>query len=160
MASETDPERHRLNRGFMSLTGHVNRQWRRVIDRQLAVTGLTEATWLPLVHLARAAAPMRQKDLAASMGLDSSSVVRLLDGLQSGGYIERMEGEDRRVKTVHLTPLGVATAERIEALVSQAREQLFAPLAPKDLATAFRVLETIAATLAEAETAEPKTARA
>jgi MarR family transcriptional regulator for hemolysin len=40
---------------------------------------------------------MRQKDLAASLSLDSSSVVRLLDALQNSGLIERREeAADRR----------------------------------------------------------------
>src|SRR5258707_13390029 len=50
----------RLRDGFASLIARVGRQWRREGDRRLQPFGLTEATWLPLVHLARAPAPMRQ----------------------------------------------------------------------------------------------------
>jgi len=132
----------------MSLMAQINRQWRRAIDRQLQPLGLTEATWLPLLHLARAAQPMRQKDLAASLYLDSSSVVRLLDGLQSGGFIERLEGEDRRVKTVHLTAQGKATVKRVEELVGKGHARLFAGVPERELEGAFGVLEQIAATLA------------
>ena len=44
---------------------------------------------------------MRQKDLAAALGLDGSSVVRLLDALETSGHIERREeGKDRRAKKI------------------------------------------------------------
>jgi MarR family transcriptional regulator for hemolysin len=138
-------------RNFMPLMAQLIRQWRRAVDRQLEPMGLTEATWMPLLHLARAPEPMRQKDLAASLALDSSSVVRLLDGLQAAGLIERLEGEDRRVKTVHLTAQGLRTVERVEALVDEAREKLFGDIPARDMQAAFRVLEQIGAALACAE---------
>ncbi len=132
----------------MPLTAQINRQWRRVIDRQLQPLGLTEATWLPLLHLARAAQPMRQKDLAASLSLDGSSVVRLLDGLESGGLVERCEDTDRRAKTIHLTPLGQTTVKRVEEIVRESRDGIFACVPAPELEEAFRVLEEIARTLA------------
>src|SRR5881296_1045191 len=90
---------------FGSLLSRAARQWRRAADLGLRPFDLTEATWLPLVHIARAPAPPRQKDLAASMFVDSSSVVRLLDNLEAVGLIQRKEGEtDRRAKTIHITP--------------------------------------------------------
>jgi len=138
-------------RNFMPLMAQLIRQWRRAVDRQLEPMGLTEATWMPLLHLARAPEPMRQKDLAASLALDSSSVVRLLDGLQAAGLIERLEGEDRRVKTVHLTAQGLRTVERVEALVDEAREKLLGDIPARDMQAAFRVLEQIGAALASAE---------
>jgi len=60
-----------------ALLAQTARQWRRAADLRLQPCDLTEATWLPLVRIARAPAPMRQKELAASLSLDGSSVVRL-----------------------------------------------------------------------------------
>src|SRR5579872_1745876 len=86
-----------IHDSFGSLIARVGRQWRRAVDRRLQPFGLTEATWLPLIHLSRAPAPPRQKDLAASLVLDGSSVVRLLDALETSGLIERREESgDRR----------------------------------------------------------------
>lgn len=133
-----------VHRHLMSLMAQINRQWRRVIDRQLQPLGLTEATWLPLLHLARAAQPMRQKDLAASLSLDSSSVVRLLDELESGGLVERCEDTDRRAKTIHLTPLGQTTVTRVEELVGASRKGVLACVPAHELEKAFRVLEQVA----------------
>src|SRR5258708_20452331 len=78
---------------FGSLLSRAARQWRRAADLGLKPFDLTEATWLPLVHIARAPTPPRQKDLAASMSLDRSSVVRLLDNLESAGLIRPKEAD-------------------------------------------------------------------
>ncbi|HEY4373987.1 MAG TPA: MarR family transcriptional regulator [Burkholderiales bacterium] len=143
MPLATPARAEQIQRGLMPLMAQITRQWRRAIDRQLQPLGLTEATWLPLLHLARASEPMRQKDLAASLSLDSSSVVRLLDGLQVAGFIERWEGEDRRAKTVHLTVQGRAVVKKVEEVVGKSRARLFAAVPPRDVETAFRLLEQI-----------------
>lgn len=131
----------------MILTAQVARQWRRAINRRLQPLGLTEATWLPLLHLARAAEPMRQKDLALSLSLDSSSVVRLLDELQSSGFILRVQNEDRRAKTVELTALGKMTVEGVELVVDAARKEIFAGVPAEELTLAFYALEKISESL-------------
>ena len=41
------PSRDRL--GFLMVT--LTRQWRRFVEEQLAASGLTDATWTPLLHL-------------------------------------------------------------------------------------------------------------
>ena len=74
---------------FGTLLSQTARQWRRAVDQRLQPFGLTEATWLPLIRVARAKTAMRQKDLAASLSLDGSSVVRLLDSLEKANLIER-----------------------------------------------------------------------
>jgi hypothetical protein len=81
--------RQQLRDDFAPLVARAARQWRRAVDRRLQPFGLTEATWLPLIYLARASAPMRQKDLAAALTLDGSSVVRLLDALEASELVER-----------------------------------------------------------------------
>jgi MarR family transcriptional regulator for hemolysin len=133
-----------VNSAFGSLVAQSARRWRRAVDRRLQPFGLTEATWLPLLRLARAPAPMRQKDLAASLSLDGSSVVRLLDGLQAGGLVERREGEDdRRVKAIVLTALGRKTVDRVERVAREIRDEALADLSDKEVATASRVLEHV-----------------
>lgn len=137
-----------VRKNFMPLVAHVARQWRRAIDRQLQPLGLTEATWLPLLHIARSAEPPRQKDLAAALQLDSSSVVRLLDALQAAGFIFREEGLDRRAKTVALTDAGRATVRQVEEVVDKVRATYLGKVPAQDLATAARVVEQLSAMLA------------
>lgn len=137
-----------ISEAFAPLVAHTGRQWRRALDLQLQPFGLTEASWLPLLHLARAHAPMRQKDLAASLALDNSSVVRLLDGLQSAGLIERREeASDRRAKAILLTREGRATVERVESVSQAVRAAALADVTEQDLAVASNVLAQICTTL-------------
>src|SRR5271154_1878939 len=129
--------RRGVHAGFGAQIAQAARIWRRAVDHRMRPFGLTEATWLPLLHLARARSPMRQKELAASLSLDGSSVVRLLDALQAAGLIERREEDgDRRAKTIVLTPLGRATVRKVEFAAQQVRETALAELSDRDVAIA------------------------
>ncbi|HTV88178.1 MAG TPA: MarR family transcriptional regulator [Stellaceae bacterium] len=147
---------HRLPRGqlrhaFPTLIAHTGRQWRRAVDLRLEPYGLTEATWLPLLHLARAPTAMRQKDLAASLSLDSSSVVRLLDALEAAGLVmRREEAGDRRAKTIVLTPQGRTTVEQVETVSQQIRRTALAGLTDDEIAAATETLQRICGSLAGA----------
>jgi MarR family transcriptional regulator for hemolysin len=139
MPTRKAPDRN----SFGSLLSRAARQWRRAADLRLAPFELTEATWLPLVHIARAAAPPRQKDLAASMSLDGSSVVRLLDSLEAAGLIRRKEGDDRRAKIILLTARGRAIADKVETVARRVRGDALAGLSDKDIETTVRVLQHV-----------------
>ncbi len=137
-----------VQRRFSTLLSRLARQWRKALNEQLKPLGLTEATWLPLLHLVRAGEPMRQKDLAHALTLDSSSVVRLLDELEAGGLVTRLPGPDRRVKTIHLTPLGRETVAEVQVIADTARQRYLAAVSGADLKTALGVLELVADALA------------
>ena len=128
---------------FGSLLARAARSWRRAADLGLRPFALTEATWLPLVHIARAPSPPRQKDLAASMSLDGSSVVRLLDNLEAAGLVQRREGKDRRAKIITLTPRGKAIADKVETVARRIRSAALAGLSDRDIATTVRVLHHV-----------------
>lgn len=137
---------------FGTLLSQTSRAWRRAVDQRLQPFGLTEATWLPLIRLARARMPMRQKDLAASLSLDGSSVVRLLDNLEKAALIERHEDDsDRRAKAIVLTRQGKAIVERVEKVARQVREQTLGALPPHEVEATMRVLDYICQVLAEEE---------
>ena len=136
---------------FGPLLARAARHWRRAADLRLEPFALTEATWLPLVRISRAPEPPRQKDLAESMSLDSSSVVRLLDTLEAAGLVQRKAGEhDRRAKVIVLTPRGRAIADQVETISRRIRGAALAGLAAKDIEAAIRVLEHVCRRLATA----------
>jgi MarR family transcriptional regulator for hemolysin len=145
-----DKNQQQLRDGFASLIARAARQWRRAVDRRLQPFGLTEAMWLPLIHLARAPAPMRQKDLAASLVLDGSSVVRILDALETAGLIERREeSADRRAKTITLTNRGLSIIDQVEAASREVRNGTLVGLSGDDIEIATRVLEVVCRNLAK-----------
>lgn len=131
-----------------SLIGITGRQWRRAVNNRLQPFDLTEATWVPLLQLARSARPMRQKELAAALSLDSSSVVRVLKTLEASGLIERgQDGEDARAKAIVITQAGRTLASRVEHVSRDLERELLAAIPEVEVATARRVLEAISGLL-------------
>jgi MarR family transcriptional regulator for hemolysin len=142
--------RQQLRDGFASLVARAARQWRRTVDRRLQPFGLTEATWLPLIYLARAPVPMRQKDLAAALILDGSSVVRLLDALEAAELVERREEPgDRRARIIVPTRRGLSIVEQVEAVSRDVRNAVLTGLSDDDLEISTRVLDQVCANLAK-----------
>ena len=135
---------------FAALQSQNARQWRKAVNETLKPRGLTEATWLPLLHLGRAGRPMLQKELAQLMTLDSSSVVRLLDGLEAAGLVERTAAEDRRAKALRLTAAGRQTVAQVEQVVDESRARFMARVTPDELAVALRVMQKVSDALAAA----------
>jgi MarR family transcriptional regulator, transcriptional regulator for hemolysin len=141
--------RQQLRDNFGSLVARAARQWRRAVDRRLQPFGLTEATWLPLIYLARAPVPMRQKDLAAALTLDGSSVVRLLDALEASELVERREGDgDRRARMIVPTKRGLSIVEQVEAVSREVRNATLTGLSDDELEVSTRVLEQVCLNLA------------
>jgi MarR family transcriptional regulator, transcriptional regulator for hemolysin len=133
---------------FSSLIGVVARQWRRALDRRLQPFDLTEAMWRPLVQLARQTSPMLQKDLAESLLLDRSTMVRIVGNLEAAGLIERVDdGGDRRAKPLVVTERGRHVARQVEAVAAAIEAELLGDFDPADVASARRVLHRLSAIL-------------
>ena len=129
---------------FGALVSLAARQWRRAVDARLQAFGLTEATWLPLLRLAQAGKPMRQKDLAAVLTLDTSSMVRILGNLDAAGLIEqRPDDEDRRAKAISVTPAGLALVRQVESVSEDVEREVLEGLPSGDADAARRVLVTV-----------------
>jgi len=113
---------------------YFTRRWRQLLDAEFQSSGLTEATWRPLMHLYRLGDGVRQKDLAASIGIEGPSLVRLLDTLIAKGLIERREdASDRRAKLLFLTADGRAAVARIKETVTSLEERLLAPFTHREV---------------------------
>jgi MarR family transcriptional regulator, transcriptional regulator for hemolysin len=106
----------------------LTRRWRQVLDLEVQSAGLTDATWRPLLHLHLLGDGIRQKELAASVGIEGPSVVRLLDTLVAKGLIQRSEDAgDRRAKLLRLTPEGMLVVARIQKTVRDLDSELLTP---------------------------------
>ena len=127
----------------------VGRRWRKALDAQLAAEGLTDAAWTPLMHLLRLGDGISQTELATAIGLEGSSLVRLLDLLVAQGLIERQTpASDRRVKLLYLTPAGRQTATGIRQRVAAIEDALLADLSPTAAQTMLHTLAHIEARIA------------
>ncbi|HEY1179468.1 MAG TPA: MarR family transcriptional regulator [Phytomonospora sp.] len=74
-------------------------------------------------HLARAmvmlSTPAPMRDLAERLACDRSYITSLADQLDERGLVERVPGEDRRVKLLALTEAGVEMRDRISRAVGE-----------------------------------------
>lgn len=117
----------------------LGRRWRRLIDSQLAKAGLTDATWVPLVHLKETGGGISQKELAARVGVDGSSLVRVLDILEREDLIERRRDQtDGRARLIHLTASGELRLGRIRQALSRAEEEILVDISDAEI---LRMLE-------------------
>ncbi|NBB49518.1 MarR family transcriptional regulator [Rhizobium sp. CRIBSB] len=131
------------------------RRWRQYLDTQLSSSGLSDATWAPLMHLHRAGEGLLQRDLAARVGLDVSSLVRLLDILEARELVERQpDPHDRRAKRLFLTPAGHAQVARIRNLIEPLEDELLQDLDDAATEALLQAFERIEARLAAANTRE------
>src|SRR5512142_827623 len=90
----------------------LTRRWRSLLDSEFQAAGLTDASWRPLLHLHLLGDGVRQKDLAASVGIEGPSLVRLIDNLVAKGLVRRSEdATDRRAKLLWLTTEGLAAVD-------------------------------------------------
>ena len=87
--------------------------------------GLTDTTWEPLFHLHAADQALSLKQLAQRVGLDSSTLVRVVDLLESRGLVVReTDASDRRSKSLRLTEQGLAVVADVRGKLFQVEAQV------------------------------------
>lgn len=92
----------------------IFRRWRQQVELSLEDLDFTDATRMPLIVLQDHGGEMHQKDIAAALSVDTSSLVRVLRLLTERGLIScRPDTDDRRAKCISLTDEGRAQALRI-----------------------------------------------
>ncbi|MFA7505197.1 MAG: MarR family transcriptional regulator [Burkholderiaceae bacterium] len=120
------------------------RRWRQTLEAELAAAGLSDATWMPLVLLQESGGGITQKDLAARVGIDGSSLVRLLDILCRQGLVERRVDEsDARARLVHLTAAGVKRVGEIRAELVKGERAILTDISDADIAVMLGHFERI-----------------
>ena len=131
--------------------GRTARTWRTKLDERLSPLGLTQARWLVLMHLSRMGGESLQKELAFIVGVEGPTLVRVLDGLERLGLVQRLGVEgDKRARLIRLTPQADSVISDIMRIGIKLRGEALAGISDQDLESFFRVLETILANLVAA----------
>jgi MarR family transcriptional regulator for hemolysin len=124
------PDQHR----FAMQVAQLSRAWRSELDRRLVGLGLSQARWLVLLHLARFTEMPTQRELAQSVGVEGPTLARLLDSLEAQELVTRVAvPEDRRAKKIALQPKAQPLIEKIEAISTQLRQEVFVGIDEEDL---------------------------
>ncbi|MDF1631821.1 MarR family transcriptional regulator [Mycoplana sp. MJR14] len=121
----------------------AGRKMRALFDARVRARGVTLSRARTLLILRRTPR-LNQRELAEELDIETPTLVRLLDGMEKQGFIERRHVEgDRRAKQIVLTPEGEKAADEMVALAQDLRRDLLAEISDKDIATAVRVLQQI-----------------
>jgi MarR family transcriptional regulator, transcriptional regulator for hemolysin len=138
------PSQARIYAEIGRVITRLGRIWRRESDQALSDHGLSYATAIPLLLLARQGRSVRQGVLADELGIEGPSLVRLIDLLEVEGFVERREDPtDRRAKTLHLTASGEAKVEEINHVLRRVRAGLLKDIGSEELAVTFATLQRI-----------------
>jgi MarR family transcriptional regulator for hemolysin len=118
------------------------RHWRKICQTTLVSYGISEACAVPLLMIGRLGEGVRQVTVAQAAGMESPSLVRLLDQLCHAGYVCRTaDAQDRRAKCLSLTNTGRTLVQAVEVELMRLRNEVLDGIAPRDLEAALRVLK-------------------
>ncbi len=85
-----------------------------------------------------------QRTLAATIGLDTSTIGGVIDRLETRGLVQRSPSpQDRRVRLLSLTDEGRALLRAAVPSMLQAQERILAPLPKRDQAEFMRMLRLL-----------------
>ena len=122
------------------------RNWRKICQTTLVSYGISEACAVPLLMIGRLGDGVHQVKVAQASGMESPSLVRLLDQLCSAGFVCRTEDvNDRRAKALSLTERGRELVQAVEEQLVRLRREVLAQIEPQELEAALRVLRAFEA---------------
>ena len=144
-----------LQAAFTGELAAVNRKLRALVDDRARDMGLTLSRARLLMELAREDGPI-QSDLAGLLDIEQPTLVRLLDGLERNGMIERRAVEgDRRARRVFLTEAARAQAQDILDFLAELRAGILQGIERDELEAALDVLRRTSRNIVAGRSATP-----
>lgn len=111
--------------------------------RTVGEAGIRPAQFAAMVIIA-ANPGLTQSALAATMGIDRSAAVGLIDGLEAGKWVERVPSpSDRRSYSIMITEIGRAMLARLKQLVRDHDQRVGAHLSPAERAMLMELLHRL-----------------
>ncbi|BCA39510.1 Salmolysin [Kluyvera ascorbata] len=123
---------------LLYLTAH---HWRLAVNRRLKDLGMSQATWVAVASIARNEQPLSQSELAQELGVESATVVPLINRLVEAGLVERVLTErDKRKRLLVATPKGLELYHQVKAVADELREEILTVITPEEQEITQRVL--------------------
>lgn len=128
---------------FIDELSRASRKMRTLFDARVKALGLTQARARTLLLLDRLEV-LNQKELAEELDIETPTMVRLLDGLEDQGFIERRSvAGDRRAKQIYITRTGKDLAMQVNKLAIKLRAEILNGLEEKTLQEAIDTLQAV-----------------
>lgn len=136
---------------FLGRLSQASRAMRTCFDAELKTLDLTLSRGRLMLHLVSASHVVTQSELTDVLEVEHPTIVRLLDGLEQSGHVQRQPlPGDRRAKAVVLTAEGQAVGERVLRMTDTLSEHLLEGIPPEDIDVAERVLMALSDNLGRA----------
>jgi len=133
---------------FTTSLAQTSRAYNSVANKIASTYGLSQATAWPAIMIGRMGNHVRPGELAETVGLDPSSLVRIIDQLVSAGVVERLEDpQDRRAKILSLTKEGKKIIAQVEKALISFRGELLNGVSISDIQACVRVLGALRSTV-------------
>jgi MarR family transcriptional regulator for hemolysin len=131
---------------FAAALHSTARAWRQALDRRLRHLGISQAGWLAIAVVAKAARPLSQSELADRLGVEGATMVAMIDRLVKAQLVTRVpSSHDRRIKHIALTDTGTRLYGQLRAEAEPFRREILANVAPASLQAATELLEQLLA---------------
>lgn len=140
---------------FAYLMNDVTLLMRKHFDRRAQKFGMTRAQWraTKVLHLRPG---MRQNELADFLEIEPIAVGRVIDRLQSAGFVERRhDPRDRRAWRLYTTEQASAVVDDMEKIGLELRREATVGIAPEQMAQVMAVLNHIKDNLQALDQADP-----
>lgn len=116
------------------------RAWQRLISARLGHCGVSSACVGPLLLIGRSDGGLHQIGLAQQLGMESPSLVRLLDKLVAADLVRReADPGDRRANRLWLTEDGQALHQKLEQDLIELRREVLAEMSREELKTVIKL---------------------
>lgn len=134
---------------FGFLLKDTSRRYVQRFEQRAGELGLTLPQCKALVYLARGEG-ISQAQLSEISDIEPMTLVRILDRMESDGWVERRNDPgDRRARCLYLKSKAKPLLETIERLSALTRDEAFAGIPGEEAELAVAVLERVRANLAE-----------
>ncbi|EKZ5284047.1 MarR family transcriptional regulator [Klebsiella aerogenes] len=126
---------------LLYLTAH---HWRLAVNRRLKNLGMSQASWVAVSAIARNEQPLSQSELAQELGVESATIVPLINRLVELELVERVKPDsDKRKRLLVATTKGMALFHQVKAVADDLREEILTAITAEEREQTHRVLEKL-----------------
>ena len=140
-----------LSRNFGFILHDVARLLRTTFDRRVKGMGLTRSQWWVLLHVFRNDG-VTQSELADILEIEKATLGRLVDRLESNGWLKReSDATDRRAKRIYLTQVVEPAMKAMRTAAADVRRDALSGLSPTEQEVFVDTLLWVKSNLSRAE---------
>ncbi|PCI39224.1 MAG: MarR family transcriptional regulator [Rhodospirillaceae bacterium] len=131
-------------KALTSTLTRLSRRWCAQLNEELKETGLSQSRLNILLCLSHHGEGVAQKDIAEHIGVKPPTIGRLLDSLEEMRLVTRPRSpDDRRVRTVYLTPAARSYCMQAEKISAKLRHKALSGLTSDSLEDCLAVFNEV-----------------